>query len=66
MKRPGYREAIEWLALNDDCYWLDGEAGNSISVCAAMVRDLFGVTDEKLNADLIRACKKNNHPVFRS
>lgn len=67
MKRPGYREAVEWLALNDDCYWLapDAGEGESISVAAAMVRDLFDVTDEKLFADLRCACKRTGHSVFK-
>ena len=60
MKRPGYREAIEWLASNDDCYWLgDYDAhGPMLSVSAAMVRDLFNVSDERLLADLRRALAK--------
>lgn len=62
--RPGYREAIEWLALNDDCYWLADNAGDSISVSAALVRDLWHVTDERLNTDLRRACTRNKHPAL--
>jgi len=62
MKRPGYREALEWLAGNDDCYWLADETA-FISVSAAMVRDLFDVTDEKLFADLLRVLKRT-HPAF--
>ncbi|AKY02695.1 hypothetical protein RCSAXON_28 [Rhodobacter phage RcSaxon] len=54
MKRPGYREAIQWLALNDDCEWLnDGDNwGPIISVTAALVRDLFDVDEQKLFTDL--------------
>lgn len=58
MRRPGYREAVEWLAGNDDCYWLAGEEGDSISVAAALVRDLFDVSDEKLETDALRALKR--------
>lgn len=63
MKRPGYREAIEWLACNDDCHWLgDYDAhGPIISVSAALVRDLWGVSDEKLLKDL-RAMLAKVHP----
>ena len=70
MMRPGYREAIEWIACNDDCYWL-GDEGASLSVTASvtasMVRDLFGVTDEKLIADLRRKLKQvyPDHEVFK-
>lgn len=64
MRRPGYREAIEWIAGNDDCYWLADESP-IISVTASMVRDLFDVTDAKLFADLRRACKRNGHEAFK-
>lgn len=52
MSRPiGYRAAIRWLALNDDCQWCidDEEAG---SVSAALVADIYGVDDEKVRRDL--------------
>jgi hypothetical protein len=51
IKRPGYGEAIDWLARNDDCYWL-GDTTPMVSVAAAMVRDLYGVFDGKLIKDL--------------
>lgn len=63
MRRPGYREAIEWLAGNDDCYWLADEEP-IISVSAAMVRDLFGIENEKLYADIRRVLRRD-HPAFR-
>lgn len=68
MKRPGYREAIEWLAGNDDCYWLGDTPGAEdpvISVAAAMVRDLFDVEDKKLFSDIRRAMKRYNHPALK-
>lgn len=57
MRRPGYREAVEWIALNDDCEWLKDcdDYGPIISVSAAMIRDLFDVTDDRLFADIRRA-----------
>lgn len=63
--RPGYREAIEWLAGNDDNGWLEGREGDSISVAAALVRDLWQVDDEKLKRDILRALKKvyPDHPA---
>lgn len=69
-RRPGYREAIEWLAGNDDCHWLgdfDGH-GPMLSVSASMVRDLWGVTDDKLLGDLRRALKRAfpNHAALRT
>ena len=54
LKRPGYREAIKWLALNDDCNWVI-DAEPRVSVAAALVRDLFDVTDARLYADLRKA-----------
>lgn len=57
MKRPGYREAVEWLAGNDDCYWL-GDEKPIPSVTACMIRDLFGVPDDKLYSDMRKALKK--------
>lgn len=59
MKRPGYREAIDWLASNDDCYWLGDRDihGPIMSVSACMVRDLWDVSDDRLLADLRRALK---------
>jgi hypothetical protein len=57
MKRPGYREAVEWIAYNDDTYWLD-DAEPIICVTAGMVRDLYGVDEVRLIADLRRAKAK--------
>lgn len=59
MKRASYREAIEWLAYNDDNEWLDDEEP-SPSVSAGLVRDLFDVDTEKLCADLKKACAKRD------
>lgn len=70
MRRPGLREAIEWLAGNDDCYWLgdyDGH-GPMLSVAASMVRDLYDITDERLISDLRRALAKAfpNHSALKT
>lgn len=56
-KRPGYREAIAWIALNDDCEWLyaDGtDTAYTASVTACLVADLFGVDTERVANDLRR------------
>lgn len=60
MRRPGYREAVEWLAHNDDCYWLgDHDShGPMLSVAASVVRDLWDVSDDKLITDLRRELRK--------
>ena len=57
MRRPGYREFIEWIASNDDCEWLTDENG-SISVTLAMVASLFDVSDERATKDLQRVHAK--------
>ena len=54
MKRPGYREAVEWLVLNDDVEWATfdpPDACASVSVTGALVCDLFGVETERLRSD---------------
>jgi hypothetical protein len=56
VKRPGYREAIDWLARNDDCCWLADEMP-MLSVAAHLVSDLWVVSDDKLVTDLRRALK---------
>lgn len=57
MKRAGYREAIDWIARNDDNNWLDDEQP-VISVAAALVQDLFGLDSDRVIRDLRRAIAK--------
>lgn len=40
-KRPGYREAVEWIALNDETGETDVEAMSGL-ISIAMVADLWG------------------------
>lgn len=56
MKRPGYREAIRWMVDNDDTEWVDVDDPGSVT--AALVADLFGVSDERVRDDLRRALRK--------
>lgn len=69
MRKPGYREAIAWLAGNDDCYWIGDHDGHGpmLSVSASMVRDLYDVTDDRLIADLKIALAKvfPNHEALK-
>ena len=58
MKRASYREAIEWLALNDDNHYLEEEADVGLSVSASLVSDLFDVGDAKVLVDLKRKIEK--------
>jgi hypothetical protein len=59
MKYPGYREAIRWLAYNDDNEWLKDDEP-TVSVTAAMVCDLFAVEECKLIHDLHEAIAKRD------
>lgn len=48
-----YSEALEWIALNDDTEWLEGENGHpSVSLC--LVADVFGREREEAVRDLRR------------
>ena len=61
MKRPGYREAVEWLVLNDDVEWATfdpPDACASVSVTGALVCDLFGVETERLRSDIRLGIKR--------
>jgi hypothetical protein len=51
--RP-YKDAIYWLARNDDCDWLEDGVG-ALSVSAGLVADMYGRTDDEVKADLKRA-----------
>lgn len=53
MKRASYREAIRWIARNDDCEWLRDPEG-IFSVTTALVADLFDVHTDRVTADLRR------------
>lgn len=70
MKRPGYREAIDWLAGNDDCHYIVATENcpASLSVAMSLVRDLWDVEEEKLIADILRALKRIHptHEVLRT
>jgi hypothetical protein len=52
-----YRDAIDWIALNDDTEWLDDEHG-AFSVTLALVADLFGKSMDEATADLRKACRR--------
>lgn len=56
-----YRDAIDWLAWNDDNDWLDDEHGHH-SVCASLVADVFGRTREEVAKALRAAIAKGAQP----
>ena len=62
MKRASYREAIRWIADNDDTEFMDkyAELGDAVieSVTVSIVIDIFDVERARVLADLNRALKK--------
>lgn len=58
-----YKQAIEWIALNDDTDFLDDTEVDTISVTASMVADLFSKDDETVVRDLRRAIKRENRRI---
>ena len=58
MRRASYREAIRWIALNDDTAWLDEDEwinGQPCpSVSAVLIADLFDVPVERVIRDIQR------------
>lgn len=57
MKRPSYRDAVNWLAFNDDNTALE-EPEFGLSVAASVVRDIFGVEEEKLRVDIRKEIRR--------
>lgn len=68
MRRPGYREAVDWLVRNDDTEWATYDAGGqddgmaTLSVTGALVCDLFDVGTERLRGDIRRGLTKLGRP----
>lgn len=50
MRRPGYKDALQWLIDNEDLEFLDN--GDPISISTSMTAHLFGRTDEEVITDL--------------
>lgn len=62
MKRASYKEAIAWIALNDDAGGdeaLDLEYTKGY-VTTCLVADLFGVDTGKVGKDIVKYRKNNN------
>ena len=56
--RASYRDAIFWIAANDDTEWLEKGPDEPPCVAAALVADLFKVSSEKVRADLVREIER--------
>lgn len=61
MKRASYREAIAWIADNDDGGSEDALEPTVVSkmITACLVADLFGVDSERVGNDIVRYRKKH-------
>lgn len=65
-RRPSFRDAIDWMASNDDTEWAIHDAADpegAISVTGALVADLFGRTDEEVRAALYRRLQHADDPI---
>ena len=59
MKRTDYPDSIEWIIDNDDSFYLDGDEPVP-SMTALFLADIFGVTIEKVIADLRKQHERLN------
>lgn len=50
-----YKDAIEWIALEDDTNFLDDADNSPLSVTATMVRDLWNKTEQQVRKDILAA-----------
>lgn len=55
-ERPSFRQAVIWMALNDDTEWVREEGGIP-SVTACLTADLFGRTEDEVRRALERQLK---------
>lgn len=66
LPRGKYRDALDWIVLNDDTEWLDND--DPMSVTLSLVADLWGLSSEQAVADLrtVRThLLPNSHPESR-
>ena len=62
MKRASYREAITWIAVNDEPRWSDvDEIAGMISV--TLIASIFQVEQNKIAQDILRYRVKNFGPM---
>lgn len=52
-RRPSYKKAVEWVALNDDSAELDAEAIEH-SVSVAFIADIWGVPARRVARDVLK------------
>lgn len=54
-----YKQAVQWLIDNDDCYWLKDDEP-IMSVSASLVADIYTMPENKLISDLKKLWRKDN------
>lgn len=54
MKRASYREAVQWIAVNDEPTDRDPE-DIAYYISTVLISDIFGVTPERVARDVVRA-----------
>jgi hypothetical protein len=59
MSNPSYRQAIQWIAYEDDTDFLNDEKP-SLSVTASMVADLYQKTHEQVLKSLYKAVEERD------
>lgn len=50
-----YKDAINWIAEEDDTDFLDDAEDSPLSVTASMVCDLFNKTEQQVRKDILAA-----------
>ena len=62
MKRASYREAVAWIAYNDDPGSSDSRDAEAVRgmISVGLVADIFGVDSERVAADVVRIRVKEN------
>jgi hypothetical protein len=61
-----YKDAIEWMADNDDTEWANHDGSSAIgteSVTACLVADLFNKDIAQVREDLIRRLTRKTRPA---
>lgn len=57
-QRPSYREAVAWIALNDNAGGGDSPEWIAGYVTTGLVADLFGCPQEEVAADVARVRRR--------
>jgi hypothetical protein len=65
MKRASYREAVEWIALNDSAGDDDPPEILSGLVTVCLIADLFGESTERVARDVIRVRRREGLTAHR-